>query len=107
MLKSVTKCRENTEFLFGITLCLHKILELQGNKIFLFILKEFNYHFGNIIYYSFVIAVTVVTLKTINTTDYYYYYDHSGLYLFAVATAKYIMTQTANLKWAIQITIRT
>jgi len=52
----------------------------------LFIFKESNDHFCNIIYYSFVIAVTVVTLKIISTTD-DCYYDYSCLYLFADATA--------------------
>jgi hypothetical protein len=50
------------EILFGVSLCRNKMMELQGNKILLFIFKEFNEHFCNIIYYSFVIAVTVVTL---------------------------------------------
>jgi len=86
ILKSVTKCKGITEFLSGIILFLNKILELQENKILLFIFKESNEHVCNIIYYSFVIAVTVVTLKIINTAD-DYYYDHSGLCLFADATA--------------------
>jgi hypothetical protein len=45
MLKIVTKCKEITEFLFGTVLWLNKILELQGNKILLFIFKESNDRF--------------------------------------------------------------
>jgi hypothetical protein len=110
MLKSVTKCKEITEFLFDIILCLNKILHLQGYKILLFIFEESNEHFCNITYYSFVIDVTVVTLKSISTTDYddyYYYYDHSSLYLLADATTYFTMTETANCRRTIQITTRT
>ena len=84
MLKIAIKWKKITEFLFGIVLCLNKILELQRYKILLFIFKESNDNFCNSIYYSFVIDVKLVTLKIINITN-DYYYDHSSLYLFADA----------------------
>ena len=44
-LKSVTKFKEIIEIIFGITLCLDTLLELQENKIFLFIFNDSNDHF--------------------------------------------------------------